>query len=130
MGLRWVVAGLLTLGVACDGDGFGGDGSGSSSSGPTIYDARVACDPTASVWDDLFIFEAETSTDAVKVTVEIWNGSSNEGTRNLSETSSGDWYEEVDADDIDSDCDDWSSMNFEFVAEDASGDEDTEQVKP
>ena len=109
---------------ACDGGG-GGGGGGDDEESVYIDDAGVTCDPTASAWDDLFVFEAWTSGPVEDVYVDIWNGSSSEGSVDLDERTSGTWYAEAWGDDIDSDCDDWNYMSFEFTAE---GDEDSDSA--
>lgn len=101
-------------------------GGGDNTDYVYLVDASVKCDPTASVWDDLFIFEAETSGPVEDVEVQIWLGSTNKGTRDLGEGASGHWYKEVWADDIGADCDDWNSMSFEFTA---YGDEDSDSAQ-
>ena len=94
-----------------------------------ILDARASCDPSASALDDLFIFEVETIDDVEDVEVDVYVGSGRTGTVRLSERSSGNWYGEEWADDLNSDCDEFSSMLFEVIAE--KGDvEDAVEINP
>jgi len=86
-------------------------------------DATVTCDPSASVWDDLFLFEAWTGGDAVSVEVEIKDGSSSLGTLPLAEDETGYWYTEAWGDDLDADCDSFYSMRFLYSARGSDGSE-------
>lgn len=114
---------------SCD-EGGGKGGNGKDKVDPVILDdAMVTCDPTADMWDDLFVFEAWTSGPAESVTAKIWTGSSSEGSIRLNERNGGTWYNEVWGDDIDSDCDTFNRMSFEFTAQ-GDGDSDTAQVNP
>ena len=99
------------------------------SSEPLILDGRAQCDPTASALDDVFIFEVDTVDSVDLVEVDVYVGSSATGTVRLTERSSGNWYGEEMADDLDSDCDEFSSMLFEIIAE--KGDEqDSADINP
>lgn len=118
-----VVSGLSA--VACF-DGGNGNGNGDDEESVYLDDATVTCDPTASAWDDLFIFEAVTSGPVEEVDVQIWNGATDEGTWEIDEAASGNWYGELYGEDINSDCDDWNSMSFEFTA---WGDEDSDSAQ-
>jgi hypothetical protein len=128
--MRFIIPVLLVLSTgsltACFDGGGGGGGGGDNTEYVYIEDASVGCDPTASAWDDLFIFEVLTSGPVDEVEVEIYKGSTNKGRRNLGEGASGNWYLEVWADDIGCDCDDWNSMSFDYTA---YGDEDTDSAQ-
>ena len=93
--------------------------------GPEIYTADVSCDPSESMCDDLFVFEAMTNDAVTDVSLNIWNAGSSKGRYVLSEMTDGDWYKEIWADDIDFDCDDLRGMASEFIAQDAAGQEDS-----
>ena len=94
------------------GDSFGSGG---------FDDARVTCDTTASAFDDLFYFEAWTWGEVRSVNTEIYLAADLLRTVSLSERSGGAWYEEVWADEINADCDDFERMAFTFVLEDSDG---------
>lgn len=103
--------------------GCGGDGSGFGSSGNDdvyIDDARASCDPTASAWDDLFIFKAWTG-NAVSVQVTVKDGGSTLDRVSLDEEDDQYWYREVWADDLGTDCDDFNSLRFIVEAEGDNG---------
>lgn len=94
-----------------------------------IEDARASCDPTQSAFDDVFIFEVETVSGVDSVDVDVYVGSTLTGNVNLSERGGGNWYAEEEADDLDADCDDFSSMFFEVFAE-AGSDSDSVEINP
>ena len=94
-----------------------------------ILDGSAKCDAASSAWDDIFIFEVDTVDGVNLVEVDIYVGSSLTGTVRLSERSSGNWYAEEAADDLDSDCDEWSAMLFEIIAEKGST-QDSAEINP
>lgn len=119
---------LLTTLTGCgllSGDGGGSDDDGGGGCPDLIDDAVAGCDPTASAWDDLFYFEADTDDSVESVEVKVYVGSSRVGSVALFERGSGNWYGEEWADDLDADCDDWNSMYFEVEAEGDGCDEST-----
>lgn len=98
-------------------------------SGALILEGTAECDPAASAFDDLFIFEIETVEDVDRVEVDVYVGADLTGTVRLTERSAGNWYGEEVADDLDSDCDAFQSMLFEIIAEKGSI-EDTRDINP
>ena len=94
-----------------------------------IQDGSAKCDPAASAFDDTFIFEVDTIDDVDLVEVDVYVGSSLTGTVRLSERSSGNWYAEEEADDLDSDCDEFSTMLFEIIAEKGDS-QDSASINP
>ena len=124
----WSLLPLLLLFAAC-GALDGGDDDDDGGSTDLIEDARAGCDTTASAWDDLFYFEAETTNDTSVVKVDVYVGNGFTGTVRLDERGSGYWYGEAWADDLDADCDDWSRMYFEVTAT-GGGETDTVSIEP
>lgn len=89
--------------------------------GVSIDDATVLCDAGASAWDDLFLFEAWTSGEVVDLEVEIYDGGDRIEDLSLDEEDDGYWMREEWADDIGTDCDDFSYLRFVFTAEGEDG---------
>lgn len=127
---RLAAVALLLLLPGCGGL-LGGDedDDGGSGSNNLIEDAQASCDPSASAWDDLFIFEAWTTNGTDKVEFDVYVGNSFVGSERLTARGSGYWYRETWADDLDADCDDWNRMYFEIFAEDGST-EDSASISP
>ncbi len=106
------------------GDGSGGDGEQEAPT-PTpvpvpeylFTNVEARCDPDYDIWDDWFFFEAETLEGLDEVSVDIYQSGVYTLTLKLAEASSGYWYAEIAADDIDSDCDYFETMLFDFQAE-------------
>ncbi len=120
---RLVFGVIAALALGC------ASGGADTPSEPLILDGSAKCDAAASAFDDLFIFEIDTVDDVDLVEVDVYVGSSLTGTVRLTERSSGNWYAEEEADDLDSDCDEFSSMLFEVIAE--KGDEqDSADINP
>lgn len=114
--LKAVVLVMAVMALACGkGGSFDTGGTGG------FEDALVTCDPTASVYDDLFLFEAWTWGQVNGVDVDVYVGSDRLRTVSLSERSGGAWYEEAWADDLQADCDEFDRMAFTFVLEDSEG---------
>ena len=113
---------------AC-GDSDEDDDDGGGGCSDLIVEGQGECDPTASVADDLFIFEVQTDDSVEGVEVDVYVGSSRTGTVQLEERGAGNWYGEEWADDLDADCDDWSSMYFEIFAV-GGGCEDSATINP
>lgn len=121
----WMLKGtmvLLGLGtLACAGGttpkGIDSADSGFVGSRAGFADAWVLCDPTADTWDDLFVFEAETVGAVNAVNVEVFEGRDLIGRVGLTERATGDWYGEEWADALNSDCDEWERMLFQFIGQ-------------
>ena len=115
---------VVPIALACGGKGA------IDSGGDLFLDGYVSCDPTMDAFDDVFIFEAETAASVVSVEVDVYSGSQRTGTVSLSERGAGNWYQEEYADDLDADCDSFSSMYFEYSVQDAAGNSQTAVVNP
>ena len=113
---RLALAGLCVS--AC-----GGVGGKSTDDGVYFDDATVLCDPTASAFDDLFLFEAWTGGDAVAVEVEVLDGGDSLDELALEEDDDGYWSREEWADDLGTDCDEFSYLRFVFTARGSDGSE-------
>lgn len=117
---HFILVPLALTGLSgCIGGGYKSD----SASGVAFEDATVLCDPTASAFDDLFLFEAWTSGDAVSVEVEVKDGGDSLDELALEEEDSGYWAREVWADDLGTDCDNFKTLRFKFQARGADGSE-------
>lgn len=99
----------LTL-AACAAPDDADDGGGSGDD--LILDATVTCDPTASMWDDLFTWEVETVERVIQAQVEAFRGETSVRPFRLTEVAPGVWYGEEWADVLDAHCDDWSAISF------------------
>ena len=112
---------LFTL--ACVPMDKGYDDSGDDA--PTVWfeGATVTCDPYASSWDDVFLFEAWTGGDVDEVDVKIKDGGDTIETVDLDEEDDDYWALEAWADDIGSDCDAFYQLRFIFTATGEDGSE-------
>ncbi len=101
-----------------------------SDDGGGVYfeDATVVCDPSASAWDDLFLFEAWTAGEAVSVDVRVLDGGDLLDELAMEEADDAYWTREVWADDLDTDCDAFYGLRFVFEARGADGSEDSAEA--
>lgn len=115
----------LALGLsACLSGGKGYDYDDDDDDGGVWFqDASVVCDPNASSWDDLFLFEAWTGGDVDEVQVKVKDGGKTLETIDMDEEDDDYWASEVWADDIGTGCDEFYRLRFIF---EATGDDGSE----
>ncbi len=76
-----------------------------------LDDASVVCDPGASIADDLFVFTALTSGKVARVTTIVQTPTVSH-TVTLESSEDGYWSQQLWADEIGSDCDEFGSLGF------------------
>lgn len=113
----------LALGMSACFPTGGKDYDSGGGGGVWFEDATVTCDPTASAWDDVFLFEAWTGGAVDEVEVEVKDGGDSLEKVDLDEDDDGYWASEVWADDIGTDCDSFYQLRFLFTATGEDGSE-------
>ena len=119
--MRFIV--LVAALAACVPVDKGGDDGG-----VWFDDASVVCDPAASAWDDVFLFEAWTGGGALAGEVEVLDGGDSLDTLSLEEEDDEYWARESWADDLGTDCDAFYGLRFVFTATGPDGSEATAEA--
>lgn len=114
----WRFLWMLPLLVGCAGDDRR---SNNINDLKLLLSASVTCDPNASAFDWLVVFEAETSDRVIRVDADAVQGGYLYGPVTLDEDRPGQWYGEIWEDDLGVDCDAGvPGADFYLIADDGA----------